>query len=259
MIESSKNRLIKEIKSLSEKKYRDRENLFIADGLRFVSELPHDMKPEKMFFSESFAEKYDISKYRRLTDCYVISDRLFETLSETKTPQGIIAVCKKAKYNINDVVKKNGFYIIAEKLNDPGNLGTVIRTAHAAGADAVMLSKGSVDLYNPKVLRATMGSVFKIPVIQNVDLYEAALLLKGNGISIYAAHLKGKRYYYDLNLKKGCAFVLGNEAKGLSDEASEMCDCLVKIPMPGGAESLNASVAAAVLMYETVRQRKIGG
>lgn len=158
-------------------------------------------------------------------------------------------------YDINKIIKKDGFYVIAEEMNDPGNLGTVIRTAHAAGADGVILSKGSVDLYNPKVLRSTMGSVFKIPVIQNADLAQVTDLMKRSGISIYAAHLKGKKLLYELDLKNGCAFMLGNEARGLSDKAADMCDELVKIPMPGNAESLNASVAAAVLIYEMVRQR----
>lgn len=255
MIESAQNKLIKEIKALSDKKNRDESGLFIADGLRFVSEIPENMHIEKMFFSESYASKNDINMYSRKTQCFVVSDKLFASLSDTKNPQGIIALCRKMSYDINKIIKKNGFYILAEEMNDPGNLGTVIRTAHAAGADGVLLSKGSVDLYNPKVLRSTMGSVFKIPVITNVDFDYATEIMKENGIKIYAAHLKGKKLPYDLNLKKGCAFMLGNEARGLSDKAAGMCDELVKIPMPGNAESLNASVAAAILIYETVRQR----
>ncbi len=255
MIESSQNKLIKEIKALAEKKKRDEEGLFIADGLRFVSEIPDRTNIIKMIFSESFANKNDISSYRKRAECFIISDRLFSSLSDTKNPQGIMAVCEKMSYDINKVIKKGGFYILAEEMNDPGNLGTVIRTAHAGGADGLILSKGSVDLYNPKVLRSTMGSIFRIPVIQNADLENVSELMKKSGIKIYAAHLKGKKLPYDLDLKKGCAFMLGNEARGLSDKAAGMCDELVKIPMPGKAESLNASVAAAVLIYETVRQR----
>lgn len=255
IIESSKNKVIKEIKALSEKKYRDEKGLFIADGLRFVSEIPKSMKIEKMIFSESFIEKNDISMYEKIYECYTVSNKLFETLSDTKNPQGIMAVCPKIIYKTEDIIKKNGFYIIAEEMNDPGNLGTIIRTAHAGGADGIILSKGSVDLYNSKVLRSTMGSVFKVPVVVNADLKEVSDIMKMNGIKIFAAHLKGKKYHFDLNLKNGCAFMLGNEARGLSDYASKLCDELVKIPMPGKAESLNASVAAAVLIYEAVRQR----
>ena len=255
MIESAHNRLIKDIKALADKKNRDRKGLFIADGARFVSEIPENVKIVKMIFSESYAEKNDIDGYFKKAECAVISDRLFSSLSDTKNPQGIMAVCKKMKSDIKNIIKKNGFYIIAEEMNDPGNLGTVIRTAHAAGADGVILSKGSVDLYNPKVLRSTMGSVFKIPIITEAGLEDVCALMKKSGIKIYAAHLRGKKYPYDLDLKKGCAFMLGNEARGLSDRVSQLCDELVRIPMPGRAESLNASVAAAVLMYETVRQR----
>ncbi len=255
MIESSQNKLIKEIKALGDKKKRDENGLFIADGLRFVSEIPQKLNIEKMIFSESFAAKNDISEYQKRCRCYIISDRLFESLSDTKNPQGIIAICQKMEHSLDDIIKRNGFYVIAEEMNDPGNLGTVIRTAHAAGADGVILSKGSVDLYNPKVLRSTMGSIFKVPVVQNADLNETAQKMKKNGIKIYAAHLRGKKYHYNLDLREGCAFMLGNEARGLSDRSASLCDELVKIPMPGGAESLNASVAAAVLIYEVVRQR----
>lgn len=255
MIESTKNKLIKELRALGDKKHRDESGLFIADGLRFVSEIPQNTIIDKMVFSESFATKNDIGCYRDRADCYIISDRLFNTVSDTKNPQGILAVCAKLKYGIKEIIREKGFYVIAEEMNDPGNLGTVIRTAHAAGADGVILSTGSVDLYNPKVLRSTMGSVFKIPVVQNADLKCITSIMKKNGIKIYAAHLKGKNNYFDLDLKSGCAFMLGNEARGLSDKAAALCDCLIRIPMPGQAESLNASVAAAVLIYEAVRQR----
>ena len=138
---------------------------------------------------------------------------------------------------------------------DPGNLGTVIRTADACGADAVFLSKGSVDLYNPKVLRATMGSLFHVPVFQNIDLHALSEKMQAKQIPLYAAHLKGDRYPYALPLQDACAFLIGNEARGLSEDAAALCDAWVKIPMPGQAESLNASVAAGVLLYEVVRQR----
>ena len=140
-------------------------------------------------------------------------------------------------------------------MNDPGNLGTVIRTAHAAGVDGVILSKGSVDLYNSKVLRSTMGSVFKIPIVQSADINETVEYMHKCGIKLFAAHLKGKKQHFQADYTKGCAFMLGNEARGLSEDSAMLCDELIKIPMPGGAESLNASVAAAVLMYEVVRQK----
>lgn len=256
-IESKNNKAIKELKSLSDKKYRDELGLFVADGLRFVNEIPQTVKVEKMIFSESFVNKFDISEYNQKTDYLIISDKLFTEISETKNPQGIMAICKKNMYIAEDIIKKGGFYIMAEEMNDPGNLGTVIRTAHAAGADGIFLSKGSVDVYNSKVLRATMGSIFKIPAVQNINMDETAALLRKNGIRLFAAHLKGNKNHYEANYTEGCAFLLGNEARGLSDYAASLCDELIKIPMPGGAESLNASVAAAVLMYEAVRQKML--
>ena len=175
---------------------------------------------------------------------------------DTENPQGILAVCKKLDWDADAVLaKKTPFLLLAEELNDPGNLGTVIRTADACGADAVFLSKGSVDLYNPKVLRATMGSLFHVPVFQNIDLHALSEKMQAKQIPLYAAHLKGDRYPYALPLQDACAFLIGNEARGLSEDAAALCDAWVKIPMPGQAESLNASVAAGVLLYEVVRQR----
>ncbi|GFI61499.1 23S rRNA (uridine(2479)-2'-O)-methyltransferase [Clostridiales bacterium] len=255
MIESSHNKIIKEIKALGDKKNRDESGLFIVDGFRFVSEIPDTTEIRRMIFSESFAARNDISAYMKRADCHVVGDSLFSSLSDTKSPQGIMAVCRKMSHSLDKIVKRNGFYIIAEEINDPGNLGTIIRTAHAAGINGVLISEGCVDLYNPKVLRSTMGSIFKVPIIVNADLQQAVDIIRMNGIKIYAAHLKGEKNYYELYLKNGGAFMLGNEARGLSQKASNMCDSLVRIPMPGGAESLNAAVAASILIYETVRQR----
>lgn len=257
IIESKNNKTVKEMKSLCDKKYRDELGLFIADGLRFVNEIPNNDIIDKIIISESFAKKSDITAYSREANTLIISDKLFSEISETKNPQGIMAVCKKIQYNINDIIKKGGFYLLAEEINDPGNLGTIIRTAHAAGINGIFLSKGSVDVYNSKVLRSTMGSIFKIPVVQNVSLDETAKILHKSNIKLYAAHLKGKKNHYQADYTKGCAFLLGNEARGLSEHAASLCDELIKIPMPGGAESLNASVAAAVLMYEAVRQKML--
>ena len=255
LIESSANKEIKEIKSLSQKKYRDQKGLFIAEGIRFVLEAPDDVLLEKILISESFSKNEETAILKKKAPCTVITDKLFLSISDTKNPQGILMICKKIEYKANEVVKPGGLYIIAEELNNPGNLGTIIRTAHAAGIDGIFLTKGSVDLYNPKVLRSTMGSVFKIPVVQNVDINEITDLMKINGIKIYAAHLKGKNNYYDIDCKAGSAFLVGNEARGLSKEATDMADELITIPMPGGAESLNVSVATSILIYETLRQR----
>ncbi len=156
-----------------------------------------------------------------------------------------------SEYQLNE----KGFYILAENIQDPGNLGTMIRTADACHADAVFLSKGCVDLYNTKVLRSTMGSLFHLPIFQNVDFIDYIDSMKQKNIMIFAAHLKAQKYYYNTDFRKGCALLIGNEGKGITDKIAQKCHEFVKIPMVGKAESLNASVAAGVLMYEVVRQR----
>lgn len=255
-IESRDNKWVKRLNGLKIKKNRDKEGVFIAEGLRFVSEIPADWVVEAYAVSESFAAENDLSGYKKRAELLRLPDALFSSVCDTENPQGILAVCKKMKWDMEQVfAKKAPFLLLAEGMNDPGNLGTLIRTADACGADGVFLSKGSVDLYNPKVLRATMGSLFHVPVFQNIDLHEMAERLRTAEIPLYAAHLRGNMYPYALNLADSCAFLIGNEARGLSDDAAVLCDRLVKIPMPGQAESLNASIAAGILMYEVVRQR----
>lgn len=255
-IESRDNKWVKRLNGLKIKKNRDKEGVFVAEGLRFISEIPVDWTVEAYVVNDAFANENDISCYEKKADVLCLPDALFASVCDTENPQGILAICKKLDWDENAVfTKEKPFFILAEELNDPGNLGTVIRTADACGADAVFLSKGSVDLYNPKVLRSTMGSMFHVPVFQNVDLNKISKKLKENNIPLYAAHLRGDLYPYSLDLERACAFIIGNEARGLSDDAADLCDRWVKIPMPGQAESLNASIAAGVLMYEVVRQR----
>lgn len=257
-IESPHNQLIKRLNGLKLRKNREKEKVFVAEGLRFVSEIPKDFEVELYAVSDSFTKKYDLQPWEKTNQVYILPDALFATIAETENPQGILAVCQQKEVTWDMISEnKNGFYLLAEEINDPGNLGTILRTASACGVDAVFLSKGSVDLYHPKVLRATMGAVFHMPVFQNVDMEETASLLRSHGIPLYAAHLQGRQYPYSLNLRRACAFMIGNEARGLSEEASSLCDSYVKIPMPGRAESLNAAVAAAVLLYEVVRQRLV--
>lgn len=255
-IESHQNRIFKWVKSLSLKKNRDKEGVFVAEGLRFISEIPNEWCVKLFIVSEDFEKGQDISTYEKKAETYIVSDELFTLVSDTENPQGILAVCKKQEQPDETIWKKEApFFILAEELNDPGNLGTVIRTADAAGVDGIFLSKGSVDVYNAKVLRATMGSIFHVPIVQNVLLEDVASKMKENHISLYAAHLRGENFPYELPLDKACSFLIGNEARGLSDKGASLCDCWVKIPMPGQAESLNASMAAGLLMYEVVRQR----
>ncbi|MGL4791404.1 MAG: TrmH family RNA methyltransferase [Anaerotignaceae bacterium] len=253
MIESVQNKNVKLIKALGNKKDRNKYGFFVVEGLRSVSEIPFDYNVEFFAVAESFVMENNISVFEEKAEVIVLTDKLFKEISYTETPQGILAVIKQKEYELK--IEDKGFYVLAENLNDPGNLGTIIRTAHASGCNGIFLSKGCVDVYSPKVLRSTMGSIFHLPIYKDMDLKQVSQLLKENNISIYAAHLKGEKTPYELSLKEGCSFLVGNEATGLTDEGARLATQLIKIPMPGNAESLNVSIAAGILMYEVVRQR----
>lgn len=261
-ITSDKNPVIKEIRHLKRRKYREESKSFFIEGLRLVEEaFCEGTDVMKVLISKSFASN---EKSRRLLnvieqrkyEAFMVEDRLFEELSETETPQGIMAVVRMKEYSMDSIITPEGdFYVILESIQDPGNLGTIVRTADAAGATAVILSKGCVDIYNPKVLRSTMGSVFHVPAVYSDDLKAAIINLKAAGVNILASHLKGTANYFNVDLKRKVAIIIGNEANGISEEIALLSDMLVRIPMPGRAESLNASTAASILIYDVVRQR----
>jgi TrmH family RNA methyltransferase len=256
IIKSKENQLYKFILSLNTKKGRDNAGAFVIEGGRFVREALRHCDVTHVAVSESYAAENAIEQ---VTDKQVtlFSDALFNTLADTGHSPGILAVCSKmeAARDVFAAVKPDGFYLLVEDVNDPGNLGAIIRAADAAGADAVVLSAGCVELYNPKVLRGSAGSAFHLPVVEGADLTEVIRELKRRGVSVYAAHLAGAAYPYGMDLTGNCAFVVGNEARGLRRETADLADAFVKLPMVGGAESLNAAVAAGVLLYEVVRQR----
>ncbi len=240
-IQSDKNKIIKEINSLKLRKNRNKLKLFVLEGERLIKEAENNI-----------AYVVSAESYRGdIKSDYIVSDSLFNKVCDTVNPQGVIAVCHitEHKFNNND---KNPLYILLENIQDPGNMGTIIRTADAAGADGVFLSKGCVDIYNPKVVRATMGSVFHLPIYTDVDLIK---LLSEINVTSVAAHLYGVKTPYDVNMKNGVAIIIGNEGNGISDKLSEKACNLVKIPMYGKAESMNAGVAAAIMIYEALRQR----
>lgn len=248
-IESSQNKIIKQINALKMKKERDKTGLFIAEGTRLVNDIGSLVK--YVVISEDYTE--DISQFDKV---YSISRNLFNKISDTVNPQGIIAVCEIKDYNIEDAFKcDNPFLVVLEDIADPGNMGTVIRTCDAGGVDGIILTKGCVDIYNPKVVRSTMGSLFHLPIYRNQNIDDIIEGCKINNINTVSAHLKGTALPYDVDMTKGCAILIGNEARGLQDSTAEKTDLLVKIPMKGQAESMNAAIAAAILIYEGVRQR----
>lgn len=258
MITSTSNSQIKELIRLQKKgRARDEAGVFIAEGPRMVSELPEE-KIERIYMSESYFRKHPDGTAKPCRT-EILSDAVFAHVSDTKTPQGILAVVKKMEYGMEDILKEpeKAMLLILDKLQDPGNLGTIFRTAEAAGVSGVILSSDCVDIYNPKVIRSTMGAVYRLPFLYTDDIPGAAAGLKQNGIRLYAAHLEGRNTYDCENYRTGCAFLIGNEGSGLREEAAACADCRIRIPMCGHAESLNAAVAAAVLVFEAARQRRI--
>ena len=242
-IESSQNKIIKEINSLKQKKYREQKELFIVEGERLLSEAD----PVYVLVREGY--EGDTSGFETV---YTAPAALFDKTADTVTPQGILGVCRIPETDISDI-QNEPFLVILDRITDPGNMGTIIRTADAAGADGVILSKGCTDPYSLKTVRSTMGSIFHLPVYRDVDLCE---FLKNTKIKTFAAHLKGKKSCFDTDMTGGTGILIGNEANGLSDEVSALATELVKIPMPGKAESMNAAVAAGIMIYEAVRQRR---
>ena len=256
-IQSRENKIIKKVKYLKTKKGRDEHNQFVVEGEKFVDEIPSDYAIEFFVVSQTFMYKSEISNYEGIADIFVVRDNLFKEITQTISPQGIIAAVSKKEYKLSNISIDNCFILVAENLQDPGNLGTLIRTADSAGADAVIITKNSVEAYNPKVIRSAAGSIFNLPIIENIKTNEILEFLKTNGIQIYAAHLKGKKYLYEADFTKNLAIIIGNEGKGLSDDFNNNFSQLIKIPIIGRAESLNASIASAILLYEVVRQRLI--
>ena len=276
IISSKDNKKIKYIRSLLEKgSIRKKDKAFVVEGIKLTDEALECGKVVEIVCAKSLYDEIisgDLSGNRLLAEndknitnyvkkgssLLVVSDTVFKSVSETKTPQGILAVVEMPDYGLLDkgfleqAYTKNGKIklLVLEDTADPGNLGTIMRTSEAAGVTGVIMGKGAVDIFNPKVVRSTMGSIFRLPFAYVEDLKETIKELKNQGISFYATHLKGKKSYKDIKYSDRSAILVGNEARGLSDEVADLADTYVLIPMQGKVESLNAAVAAALMMYE---------
>lgn len=224
-------------------------------------EAPQD-KVREVYVSESFYKK---KREELCLDAWgkkleILSDSVYGHVSDTKTPQGVLVVMEQMKYSLEEVIAgKEGrasLLMVLDNLQDPGNLGTILRAGEAAGVTGVVMSSDCVDIYNPKVIRSTMGSIYRMPFIYVEDLPTVVKMLGEKEIHTYAAHLKGKRSYEEEDFTKGTAFLIGNEGNGLRDEVADAAEIYVKIPMCGKVESLNAAIAASVLMFEAARQRR---
>lgn len=265
IITSTSNPKVKRLVNLKKKrKMRDEEQVFLTEGIRMFREVPPDSLRE-VYVSETFHKKeqkliHDILKDSKVRE-EVLADHVFAYASDTKSPQGILCVVAQRKPEDMRSMEdgRNGkapFLILLDNLQDPGNMGTIIRTAEGAGVTGIIMSRDCVDVYNPKVIRSTMGSIYRMPVWYVQDLKTTVLQLKENGIRTYAAHLEGKADYDKADYRGACAFLIGNEGNGLRKEVAELADEYIRIPMEGQVESLNAAIAATVLMFEAGRQRR---
>lgn len=255
IITSTSNQQVKQLIQLQKKaKERTQQDVFIVEGIKMYQEVPAE-RLMHTYVSESFYQKKK-DLFQHIKQLTVLSDRVFESVSDTKTPQGVLCLVKQYHYEKEDLLGKTPLIMVLENLQDPGNLGTIMRTAEGAGVTGVLLSEGCVDLYNPKVIRSTMGSIYRMPFYYSGQFHEDIKWLKKQGVTLYAAHLKGEHTHDGESYKRATGFMIGNESKGLSDETAEQADVYIRIPMCGQVESLNAAVASAVLMYEANRQRR---
>lgn len=249
------NKRIKQIASWQRSSKDRREaGVFIVEGIKMFREAPADWIKEVYMTPEMYDEIGDPG----CTFSLVEGD-VFAKISDTQTPQGVLTVLKRPDHSIEEIIKpKDGLkplIVVLENLQDPGNLGTILRVGEAAGVTGIIMSKGTVDIFNPKVVRSTMGSIYRMPFIVADDLSDVLKKLKENGITSYAAHLQGSEIYTEYDYTKGTAFMVGNEGNGLTDEITALADKKLLIPMEGSVESLNAGIATAVLVYEAHRQR----
>jgi TrmH family RNA methyltransferase len=255
IIQSKENSLVKDVRKLKEKRHRTQSNKFLIEGFRFVREgLESDFQVPLVFISENAKERWESfnieDKLQKDTKVYSVTEQILKSLSNTDTPQGIVAVVNNKSINVEN---KQGFYVLVDKVQDPGNMGTIIRTAHGAGALGVILTKGNVDIYNEKTLRSTMGSIFHVPIIQDDNLSQV-IFLKNSGFKLVVSSLDTESNFFDVDLRSKSIIAVGNEGNGISQELLNIADVKIKIPMPGELESLNVSVAASIMMFEVVRQ-----
>lgn len=259
MISSTANKQVRFVNALVKKaKTRKEEDLFVAEGLRMCAEIPKD-RIRTLFVSESFLKNPECRKLtEKVREVETVTDEVFQALSDTKTPQGVLALVRQYHYTFDEVVDTASpvLLMVLETLQDPGNLGTIIRAGEGAGVTGILMDSGTADLCSPKVIRSTMGSVLRMPFAYTENLPEALARVKKKGIRLYAAHLYGAHNYDEEDYTGNTGFLIGNEANGLSDAAAAAADVRVKIPMKGRVESLNAAVAASVLMFEAARQRR---
>ena len=260
-ITSKDNELIKHIRKLKDKKYRDESNEYVVEGVKLVEEaVKENAKIKQIIVCEDTTRTYEIPTHIMLEiakyECISVSDKIFNIITQVTNPQGIMAIIEKNNSNEQEaeIDYTQDIIVVLDDVQDPGNLGTILRTVDSIGLNQIIVSKGTADAFNSKVVRSTMGAIFRIKIIEVENLAQAIKEMRKHHFKLMVTSLQTKNSIYDIDFNKKI-IVIGNEANGVSKEIQDMADEKAKIPMLGRTESLNASVAAGVVMYEYVRQK----
>lgn len=258
IITSKDNETIKHIRKLKEKKYRDEYGEYIVEGIKLINEAIEEKQEVKTIIICDNCNKteeinqsslYEVAKHK----CIYVDEKVFHSITEVQNPQGILAVIGKQR-DKEDIDYSEDVIVILDDIQDPGNLGTILRTVDSVGLKQIIVSKKSGDVFNSKVVRSTMGAIFRVNVIESEDLTETIKQLKKRKFNVVATSLNTDKSIYDIEYKR-TVIIIGNEANGVSKEIQEISDKKIKIPMIGKTESLNASVATGIVLYEYVRQK----
>ena len=258
VISSKDNELVKHIKKLKDKKYRDESNEYIIEGVKLIEEaVKENAKIKKIVVCEDTTRTYEIPTNVMLEiakyECIYVTDKIFSSITQVTNPQGIMAIIEKNTPN-QEIDYTQDIIVALDDVQDPGNLGTILRTVDSIGLNQIIVSKETADSFNPKVVRSTMGAIFRIKIIEVEDLKQTIKEIKKHHYKLMVTSLQTENSIYDIDFNKKI-IVIGNESNGVSKEIQDMADEKAKIPMLGKTESLNASVAAGIVMYEYVRQK----
>ena len=255
-IQSKDNKTIKHIISLQQRKYRQKFGEYTVEGIRAVTDIGKKDFLRSILIRESKRSELEplVQKGFAVSSVYVVQDPIFDKIEHSVNGQGILGIAKKCVNDLHSLIVEDGLYVALDGVQDPGNLGTIIRTAVAAGAKGIFLLKGTVDPYNEKCVRSTMSALCNIPIFEDVTLSEFYDFIKDNTIKTYVTSLENSKPYHTISYPKRTMIILGNEGNGVSREIIEMCDQAITIPMYGDIESLNVSIAAALCMYKVREQ-----
>lgn len=258
IITSKDNEIIKHIRKLKEKKYRDEYNEYVVEGVKIVEEaIKENAKIKQVIVCNDTTKIYEIPTHIMLEiakfDCIYVSDKIFNYITQVTNPQGVMAIIEKQDENMQ-IDYNQDIIVMLDDVQDPGNLGTILRTVDSIGLNQIIVSKGTADSFNSKVVRSTMGAIFRLKIIEEDDLIKTIKELRKHHFKLLVTSLQTENSIYDIDFSKKI-IVIGNEANGVSKEIQDLADEKAKIPMLGRTESLNASVAAGIVMYEYVRQK----